>query len=118
MPPSTGTTAAPGTTATTGQTGQVVGALDRAARLALDAKADLDGLLAGLGQQVALGPGSWSGAGAAAFGAAYADWAEQQRLVTAKLQWFHDRLTATERLNVATDQAQAEAVAAIQRRLG
>lgn len=99
-------------------TGQVVGALDRAARLAIEAKADLDGLLATLGQQVALGPGAWSGMGAAAFRSAYADWAEQQRLVTDKLQWFHDRLAATERLNLATDQAQGEAVAAIRRRLG
>ena len=99
-------------------TGQVVGALDRAAALALEAKADLDSLLVTVGQQVTLGPAAWSGTGATAFRSAYAEWAEQQRVVTDKLQWFHDRLTATERLNLATDQAQSEAVAAIQRRLG
>lgn len=98
--------------------GQVVGALDRAARLALEAQQDLDALLAGLGQQMSLSPGAWSGLGADAFHAAYAGWAEQQRLVTAKLQWFHDRLVATERLNVATDEAQSDAVAAVLRRLG
>jgi uncharacterized protein YukE len=90
-------------------TGQVVGALDRAAHLALSAKADLDGLLGSLSGQVALGS-RWQGAGGRAFGAAYADWARQQQRVTAKLQWFADQLAAVERLNIATDQAQAAAV--------
>jgi uncharacterized protein YukE len=90
-------------------TGQVVGALDRAARLALSAKADLDALLGSLNGQVALGA-RWQGAGGRAFTSAYAEWARQQTRVTAKLQWFHDQLTAVERLNVATDQAQAAAV--------
>jgi uncharacterized protein YukE len=90
-------------------TGQVVGALDRAARLAISAKADLDGLLASLNGQVALGS-RWQGAGGRAFASAYAEWARQQTRVTAKLQWFHDQLAGVERLNVATDQAQAAAV--------
>ena len=90
-------------------TGQVVGALDRAARLALSAKADLDGLLGSLTGQVALGS-RWQGAGGTAFTSAYAEWARQQTRVTAKLQWFHDQLAAVERLNVATDDAQAAAV--------
>ena len=90
-------------------TGQVVGALDRAASLALSAKADLDGLLGSLSGQVALGS-RWQGAGGRAFAAAYAEWARQQHRVTEKLQWFHDQLAAVERLNVATDQAQAAAV--------
>lgn len=97
-------------------TGQVVGALDRAGRLALDAKADLDGLLTSLSGQVALG-NRWSGAGGRAFASAYAEWAEQQARVTAKLQWFHDQLLATERLNVATDQSQAAALGATAHRL-
>jgi len=91
-------------------TGQVVGALDRGARLALTAKADLDGLLGSLSGQVALGS-RWQGAGGRAFAATYAEWARQQQRVTAKLQWFHDQLAAVERLNVATDQAQAVALA-------
>lgn len=90
-------------------TGQVVGALDRAARLAISAKADLDGLLASLNGQVALGS-RWQGAGGRAFASAYAEWARQETRVTAKLQWFHDQLAGVERLNVATDQAQASAV--------
>ena len=97
-------------------TGQVIGALDRAARLALSAKADLDGLLASLSGQVALGS-RWQGAGGSAFAAAYAEWARQQTRVTAKLQWFHDQLAAVERLNVATDDAQATAVGSFARRL-
>lgn len=90
-------------------TGQVVGALDRGARLALTAKADLDGLLGSLSGQVALGS-RWQGAGGRAFTLAYAEWARQQQRVTAKLQWFHDQLAAVERLNIATDQAQAAAL--------
>ena len=90
-------------------TGQVVGALDRAARLAISAKVDLDGLLASLNGQVALGS-RWQGAGGRAFASAYAEWARQQTRVTAKLRWFHDQLGGVERLNVATDQAQAAAV--------
>src|SRR4051812_46902269 len=92
-------------------TGQVVGALDHAARLALDARADLDALLAALGGQVALGS-RWQGAGGRAFASAYAEWAHQQARVTAKLQWFHDQLVAVERLNVTTDQAQAATIGA------
>jgi uncharacterized protein YukE len=91
-------------------TGQVVGALDRAACLALSARADLDGLLGSLSGQVALGS-RWQGAGGSAFASAYAEWSRQQTRVTAKLQWFHDQLAAVERLNVATDDAQAAAVA-------
>lgn len=97
-------------------TGQVVGALDRAAALALAAKADLDGLLGSLSGRVALGA-RWQGAGGRAFASAYAEWAGQQQRVTAKLQWFHDQLAATERLNVATDQAQAAALASVGRGL-
>jgi uncharacterized protein YukE len=97
-------------------TGQVVGALDRAARLTLAARADLDALLGSLSGQVALGA-RWQGAGGRAFTSAYADWARQQQRVTATLQSFHDRLAAIERLNVATDQAQAAAVASLAHRL-
>ena len=98
-------------------TGQVVGALDRAARLALAARADLDALLGSLSGQVALGS-RWQGAGGRAFASAYADWARQQQRVTATLQWFHDQLAAVERLNIATDQAQAAAVGSLAARLG
>jgi len=97
-------------------TGQVVGALDRAARSALAARADLDALLGSLGGQVALGS-RWQGAGGRAFASAYADWAHQQQKVTAKLQWFHDQLAAVERLNVATDHAQAATVGSLGGRL-
>lgn len=97
-------------------TGQVVGALDRGARLALSAKADLDGLLSSLSGQVALGS-RWQGAGARAFASAYAEWSRQQARVTAKLQWFHDQLSAVERLNLATDHAQAAAVGSFAHRL-
>jgi len=90
-------------TATT--TGQVVGALDRAAALVLTAKADLDGLLATLTGQVSLGPAHWSGAGARGFQSAYTEWAAAQARVTAKLQWFSDQLVAVERLNVGNDEA-------------
>jgi uncharacterized protein YukE len=97
-------------------TGQVVGALDRAARLALAAKTDLDALVGALSGHVSLGS-RWQGAGGRAFAVAYADWAHQQQRVTAKLQWFADQLVAVERLNVATDQAQAAAVGSLAQRL-
>ncbi|MFT4288339.1 WXG100 family type VII secretion target [Nocardioides sp.] len=90
---------------TSSTTGQVVGALDRAAGLALDAKADLDGLLTTLSGRVALGSAQWSGAGARGFRTAYAEWADAQASVTAKLQWFSDQLMAVERLNVDNDEA-------------
>jgi uncharacterized protein YukE len=98
-------------------TGQVVGALARAARLALGAKADLDRILVTLDAQVALGP-RWSGEGGRAFAAAYAEWARQQARVTAELQRLADQLAAVERLNVGTDQAQAAALAGLGHRLG
>jgi WXG100 family type VII secretion target len=97
-------------------TGQEVGALDRAAGLVLSAKADLDGLLGTLSGQVALGS-RWQGAGGRAFASAYAEWERQQVRVTAKLQWFHDQLTAVERLNLATDQSQAAALGGLAARL-
>jgi WXG100 family type VII secretion target len=97
-------------------TGQVVGALDRAAGLVASAKADLDGLLGSLGGQVALGS-RWQGGGARAFTSAYAEWARQQARVTASLQWFHDQLAAVERLNTATDDAQAASLSSLAHRL-
>lgn len=97
---------------TTTLTGQVAGALERAATLALAAKADLDQQLARLTEQVSLGAGSWDGAGARAFQVAYGGWAEQQRRVVAALQWFHDQLRAIEALNAATDAAQADSFGA------
>ncbi|UDY23704.1 WXG100 family type VII secretion target [Nocardioides sp. Kera G14] len=88
-------------------TGQVTGALDRAATLTLAAKADLDAQLVRLGQELTMGSGTWSGAGANAFQCAFDGWATQQRRLLASLQWFHDQLRAIEALNAATDAGQA-----------
>lgn len=89
-------------------TGQVTGALDRAATLALAAKADLDAQLSQLNAQLAPDASRWDGAGARAFSSTYAAWSEQQLRVVAALQWFHDQLRAIEALNAATDAAQAQ----------
>ncbi|WP_300679813.1 WXG100 family type VII secretion target [Nocardioides sp.] len=88
-------------------TGQVAGALDRAAMLTLAAHADLEAQLGRLGQDVAATSGRWEGAGARAFAAAYDAWATQQRSVLATLVWFHDQLRAIEALNGSTDTALA-----------
>lgn len=90
-----------------GLTGQITGALDRAATLALSAKTDLEAQLSQLSAQMAPDTNRWDGVGARAFDQTYAGWADQQLKVVAALQWFHDQLRAIEALNSATDAAQA-----------
>jgi WXG100 family type VII secretion target len=87
--------------------GQGEQTLSRAAGLVADAKTDFDGFSRRLDAQIAGLQGRWAGAGATAFFALHRAWTEKQDVITRALNEFEASLAATERDNVATDDAQS-----------
>jgi uncharacterized protein YukE len=98
--------------------GQGQGALSAAAALVADAKGDFDRLDDELVRHIEAARARWVGAGGAAFVALGTAWADKQRTIVAALQQFEASLRATERDNLATDDAQSAAFARQHRRLG
>lgn len=98
--------------------GQGDGALSRAAGIVAVAKVDLDGLAARLAGQLAEGETRWQGVGGAAFFALLTTWHQKQRQIVSALDDFAAALRATERDNLATDEAQASDYARTQSLLG
>lgn len=86
--------------------GQGEGTLSKAAGLVAEAKQDFDNLARQLEGQIQGLQGKWAGAGGTAFFALQAAWTEKQRTVVSALNEFESSLTATERDNVNTDEAQ------------
>jgi WXG100 family type VII secretion target len=98
--------------------GQGQDTLSRAATLVADAKAELDGITAGVRGEVEALRAQWGGQGAVAFQALAQTWEQhQQRVVDALLDLERD-LRVTEADNLATDQAQQSSMAALQHALG
>lgn len=98
--------------------GQGEGTLTKAAGLVAQARQDLDGLSASLEGRIAGLQGRWAGAGGTAFFALQRAWTERQRAITGALDGFEASLTATEKDNVETDQAQAAGYSTMAGRLG
>lgn len=98
--------------------GQGHGALSTAARLVADARGDFDRLDAELVQHLDAARARWVGQGAASFASLGSAWSERQRTIVGALQQFEASLRATERDNLATDDAQSAAFARQQQRLG
>lgn len=98
--------------------GQGEQTLSRAAGLVAEAKAELDGVTAGVRGEVEALRGAWGGQGAAAFQSLALTWQEHQQRVVDALLRFESDLRATERDNEATDQAQQSALTALQQALG
>jgi len=87
--------------------GQGEGTLSRAAGLVDEAETDLDGIAAQLGARVADLQARWRGAGASAFLAFHEAWDARQGQIVRALEDFAAALRATERDNLATDEAQS-----------
>lgn len=98
--------------------GQTEGALTRAAGLVAGARSDFDGIGAGILADVETMQSRWAGAGARAFWALGQAWGERQGRLVAALDDFERSLRATERDNIATDEHQSGAMAALQHALG
>lgn len=98
--------------------GQGAGTLTRAAGLVAGARQDFDAMSRALAAQIAGAQGLWVGAGGTAFFALHQAWTERQGIVTSALSDFEAALVATERDNVATDQAQSSDYARVAARLG
>lgn len=98
--------------------GQGEGTLTRAAGLVTGARQDFDAMSRALSGQIAGVRGLWVGAGGAAFFALHQAWTEKQGVVVGALSDFEAALIATERDNLATDQAQATDYARVAGRLG
>ncbi len=98
--------------------GQGEGTLTHAAGLVAQARQDFDSLSKTLAGRIAGLQGRWAGAGGTAFFALHQAWTERQRTITSALEEFSAALTATEKDNVATDEAQSASYSAMTGRLG
>jgi WXG100 family type VII secretion target len=98
--------------------GQGEGTLSKGAGLVADAKVDFDRISSKLDGQIQGLRGRWQGAGGTAFFALHQAWTEKQRVIVRALEDFESALTATERDNVSTDEAQSANYARTASRLG
>lgn len=94
------------------------GALGRAAQHVSAARHDLTALQRALGGQIASLGARWSGQGATSFHSLHRAWQEKQARITAALDDFERSLVDTDRDNMATDQAAADAASRYRARLG
>lgn len=93
-------------------------ALSNAADKATTCKADLTKLYGNLSTQIDALQGKWGGQGAQAFQKLHIAWQEKQKTITKALDDFSQSLVETEKDNVATDQASADAANRNASRLG
>jgi WXG100 family type VII secretion target len=98
--------------------GQGEGTLGRGAGLVAVAKVDLDRISSRLDAQIQGLRGRWQGAGGTAFFTLHRAWTDRQRTIVQALDSFERALVATERDNVATDEAQSATYARTTSRLG
>lgn len=98
--------------------GQGEQTLTRAAALVAEARAELDGISARLVGSAESLRAQWGGQGAAAFQVLASSWHRQQQAIVGALDRFEQSLVATEKDNVATDDAQQAAMTALQGSLG
>jgi uncharacterized protein YukE len=98
--------------------GQGQGALVMAAGFVAEARVDFDRLDDELAQRIEVAQSRWVGQGGSAFAALGAAWAEKQRIIVGALSHFEASLRATEKDNLATDDAQSAAFARQRQSLG
>jgi WXG100 family type VII secretion target len=98
--------------------GQGEGTLSKGAGLVADAKVDFDRISNKLDGQIQGLRGRWQGAGGTAFFTLHQAWTEKQKVIVQALNEFESALTATERDNVSTDEAQSANYARTTSRLG
>lgn len=98
--------------------GQAHGALERAAALVGEARADFAHQSQQLDGQIAELAGRWTGEGARAFFELHRTWVEQHRRVVGALDHFAEALVATARDNTRADEQSAAALAQLTGRLG
>lgn len=98
--------------------GQGEGTLARGAALVAEARVDLVGISSRLDGQIQGLRGRWQGSAGRAFFTLHEAWTEKQRTIVGALDGFESALTATERDNLATDQAQSAGYARTTSRLG
>lgn len=98
--------------------GQGEHTLSRAAGLVAHARVDLDRTSNRLDGQVQGLRGRWRGAGGNAFFALHQAWTDRQKAIVGALEELESALRATERDNVATDEAQSSGYARTTSRLG
>ena len=98
--------------------GQGQGTLSAAAEMVADAERDLDRLDRTLVRHLDAARASWAGQGGSAFVALGCAWSEKQRTIVGALHQFEASLRATEKDNLATDDAQSAAFTRHQQRLG
>jgi len=93
-------------------------ALTKAAEQVAAARADVTKLAGDLSGQIQGMGARWGGQGAAAFHNLHTAWQEKQAKIVGALDQFADSLVQTEKDNVSTDQAQADASSNLINRLG
>jgi uncharacterized protein YukE len=98
--------------------GQGRGALSRAAGLVADARADFERYNTEVVERIDAARATWFGQGSTAFNALGHAWSERQRTIINALDGFEMALRATERDNIATDDAQSSVFVRGQQRLG
>ena len=98
--------------------GQGAGTLSKGAALVAGAKVDFDRISSNLVGQIQGLRGRWQGAGGTAFFTLHQAWTEKHKVIVQALDQFESALTATERDNVSTDDAQSANYARTTSRLG
>ena len=98
--------------------GQGRGVLSASAAIVAGAQHDLERLNGEVVDRLDAGRPRWTGGGGSAFQALGHAWAQKQHTVVAALAGFEASLRATERDNLATDDAQAAEYARATQRLG
>jgi uncharacterized protein YukE len=98
--------------------GQGQGTLSRAAEMVAEAKRDFDRLDSSLVRHLDAARARWAGQGGSAFVALGGAWSEKQRTIVGALDQFEASLRATEKDNLATDDAQSATFTRTQQRLG
>jgi WXG100 family type VII secretion target len=93
-------------------------ALSKAAESVDTARNDVTQRCSELGGQIDAIGAKWGGQGAVAFRQLHQAWQEKQRKIVGALDQFSESLRQTEKDNVATDQARADASANLMNRLG
>ena len=98
--------------------GQGQGTLSTAAGMVAEARSDFDRLDDALVRHLDVAKVAWAGQGGSAFVALGCAWSEKQRTIVGALHAFESSLRATEKDNLATDDAQSAAFTRHQQRLG
>jgi WXG100 family type VII secretion target len=93
-------------------------ALKKASGMVVEARNDVDGKCKVLESDIQTLMAGWGGQGATSFNTLMVQWQDKQRQILQALAQLGEALEATDKDNVATDQAQAAATSNLTSRLG